>query len=106
MPGADGALPIPVEVDGQCLRMTLDTGAVAYLIDRPGRGLWARDRAQTHAGTAGGSRGFGPDVDAHADGEGLVVKVGRLAVGIEEARSAAARVDMRGTPAAIYDGVV
>ena len=62
--------------------------------------------AQTHAGTAGGSRGFGPDVDAHADGEGLVVKVGRLAVGIEEARSAAVRVDMRGTPAAIYDGVV
>ena len=34
------------------------------------------------------------------------VKVGRLAVGIEEARSAAVRVDMRGTPAAIYDGLV
>ena len=29
MPGADGALPIPVEVDGQRLRMTLDTGAAA-----------------------------------------------------------------------------
>ena len=68
--------------------------------------MWGRDRAQTHAGTAGGSRGFGPDVDAHADGEGWAVKVGRLAVGIEEARSAAVRVDMRGTPAAIYDGVV